>query len=224
MDSINAKLLIFDLDGTLADTIPAITDGMNLALDECGYPRCNNDHLRRSIGNGARMLCRRMLPVELYDDDQAVDQLLRIYDRAYGLTYMNTTENYPGISRVISELKRRGYQLAVLSNKQDPYVRDLISALFPDGEFSIAMGDLPGRARKPDPDTALKICSSLGISPDETVMIGDGETDVMVAKNAGFASGIAVSWGYRPIHLLREAGADVIIHSAEQLLDLFPQI
>ena len=221
MTPINAKLLIFDLDGTLADTISAITDGMNLALDECGLPRRSVDHVRRSLGDGARMLCRRMLPPELFNDDALTDCLLETYNRTYGLTYMNTRENYTGISETVRELKRRGYILAVLSNKQDVYVKNMISSLFPEGEFSLSFGNTPERHRKPDPAGAIELCRALGISPEDAVMIGDGETDVRAAQNAGFAANVTVTWGYRPIDLLRSCGADIFVDRPEELLELF---
>ena len=217
----NFKCAIFDLDGTLADTISAIAAGMNLALREMGLPERTVEHVRSSIGDGARMLCRRMLPADLYSDDELTDRLLSTYHRTYGETYLDTRENYPGINEAVSELKRRGYTLAVLSNKQDLYVRNLISVLFPDGEFSLAFGDKHGRPRKPDPTGATELCSALGIPASQAVMIGDGETDIRVAAAAGLAGCVTVSWGYRPMDKLLEAGADTVIDTAGELLNLF---
>lgn len=221
MNTERVKLLIFDLDGTLADTIFAIAAGMNLALREMGLPERTVEHVRSSIGDGARMLCRRMLPEKLFSDDELTDRLLVTYHRTYGETYLDTRENYPGISDAVRELKRRGYLLAVLSNKQDPYVKNLIAGLFPDGEFSLAFGDKTGRPRKPDPTGATELCSALGIPASQAVMIGDGETDVRVAAAAGLAGCVTVSWGYRPMDKLLEAGADTVIDSADELLDIF---
>ena len=155
---LSAKLIIFDLDGTLADTVESITEAMNAALTEMGLPLRDEAYIRRSVGNGSRTLCVRVLP-EDRRDDATVAKLLKIYDRTYGETYMHVKSLYPGMTDALEALHARGYKMAVFSNKQDAYVKNLCRALLPEGYFGAAEGQLDGRPIKPDPATALEICA-----------------------------------------------------------------
>ena len=210
------KLLIFDLDGTIADTIYSIRDGVNMALEKHGFPERNYEQIRQAIGNGARELIRRSMP-EDKREDALVDAVFADYDRCYELTYANIDGCYPNMHEAISALRTRGYTVAVLSNKQDRYVKKIVEILFPVGEISYAEGQtaLP---KKPDPTVALMIADRFGAAPCECAFIGDSDVDVKTAKNAGMTS-VACSWGYRPVCEL--AGADVIIDRAEELLNIF---
>ena len=211
------KLLIFDLDGTIADTIYSIRDGVNMAMDKYGFPRRDYEQIRRSIGNGARELIRLSVPEDMRGDPHLVDSVFKDYDEFYRVTYANIDGCYPHMSESIHSLKDRGYVIAVLSNKQDAYVKKIIDILFPDGTVSFAAGqtELP---RKPDPTVPLMIARRFGCEAEECVFIGDSDVDVKTAKNAGMMS-VACSWGYRPKEDL--ADADVIIDSAEELALLF---
>ena len=211
------RLLIFDLDGTIADTIYSIRDGVNMAMDKYGFPKRSYEEIRQAIGNGARELIRLSLPEEKREDAALIDGVFKDYDRFYGVTYANIDGCFPYMSEAIHTLKNRGYIIAVLSNKQDAYVKKIISLLFPDGTVSYAEGQTE-RPRKPDPTVPLMIADFFGCSPDECVFIGDSEVDVTTAKNAGMMS-VGCSWGYRPKDVL--AGADVIIDSASELTNLF---
>ena len=211
------KLLIFDLDGTIADTIYSIRDGVNMAMEKHGLPSRDYEQTRQAIGNGARELIRLSLPEDKQGDDAFIDTVFKDYDCFYGLTYANIHGCYPHMSEAIHALCNRGYIIAVLSNKQDAYVKKIIALLFPDGTVSYAEGQTE-RPRKPDPTVPLMIAERFGCSPDECVFIGDSEVDVKTAKNAGMMS-VACSWGYRPKEAL--ADADVMIDSANELLNLF---
>lgn len=216
----NVRLLLFDLDGTLADTLEGISLGIRMALSECGYPPRDNDYVRRAIGNGPVMLCRRVLPDELYDDTEAAERLLAVYRRTYAETYRMTTEPYAGIRETVAKLRREGFLLAVLSNKQDELVSDMTNRLFPDGEFVRAWGTTAERRGKPDPAGALALCRELGVSPSDTVMIGDGETDYAVSVNAGMRGHILVTWGFRPRAALEAAGGVVFADTPAQIAEL----
>ncbi len=211
------RLLIFDLDGTIADTIYSIRDGVNMALRKHGFPERDYEQTRAAIGNGARELIRLSLPEGGQSDDELIDRVLADYDRFYGLTYANVDGTYKGIDTAIKTLVERGYKIAVLSNKQDTYVKKIISLLFPCGEISYAAGQtaLP---KKPNPTVPLMIASRFGVSADECAFIGDSDVDVITAKNAGMYS-VAVTWGYRPRSELLDA--DVLVDTADELLSLF---
>lgn len=216
---LSAKLIIFDLDGTLADTVESITEAMNAALTEMGLPLRDEAYIRRSVGNGSRTLCVRVLP-EDRRDDATVAKLLKIYDRTYGETYMHVKSLYPGMTDALEALHARGYKMAVFSNKQDAYVKNLCRALLPEGYFGAAEGQLDDRPIKPDPATALEICARLGIAPEDAVMVGDGETDVELSLRGGLTP-VSVTWGFRSREQLAAAGGKIFVDSTADLPDIF---
>lgn len=216
---LSAKLIIFDLDGTLADTVESITEAMNAALTEMGLPLRDEAYIRRSVGNGSRTLCVRVLPEDRRDDATVV-KLLKIYDRTYGETYMHVKSLYPGMTDALEALHARGYKMAVFSNKQDAYVKNLCRALLPEGYFGAAEGQLDGRPIKPDPATALEICARLGIAPEDAVMVGDGETDVELSLRGGLTP-VSVTWGFRSREQLAAAGGKIFVDSTADLPDIF---
>ena len=216
-----AELLIFDLDGTVADTLEGLAAGVRLALAECGYPPRDDDHVRRSIGNGPLMLCRRALPDDLYDDSEAAARLLTSFRRAYEQTCLMTKSPYDGMTEVLLELRRKGYRLALLSNKMDNLVGKMIDRIFPAGLFDRAWGTTSDRKGKPDPAGALDLCRELGVDPSRAVMIGDGETDYRVSVAAGLGGHVMVTWGFRPRASLEEAGASVFVNTPAELGELF---
>jgi len=216
---LSAKLIIFDLDGTLADTVESITEAMNAALTEMGLPLRDEAYIRRSVGNGSRTLCVRVLP-EDRRDDATVAKLLKIYDRTYGETYMHVKSLYPGMTDALEALHARGYKMAVFSNKQEAYVKNLCRALLPEGYFGAAEGQLDGRPIKPDPATALEICARLGIAPEDAVMVGDGETDVELSLRGGLTP-VSVTWGFRSREQLAAAGGKIFVDSTADLPDIF---
>ena len=213
----STKLLIFDLDGTLADTLISIRDSVNMALEKHQLPLRTYDEVMWAIGNGARELMRRSVPAELSTDQDFIDRIYEDYTEAYNKTFANVDGCYPFVSEVLHTLKDRGYTLAVLSNKPDFYTRIIVEALFPDGIISFAAGQtsLP---RKPDPTVPLMIAERFGVSPQECAFIGDSDVDVMTAKNSGMTA-VACSWGYRPKEALQDA--DYIIDDARELLSIF---
>jgi phosphoglycolate phosphatase len=155
-------------------------------------------------------------------NDAKVKTVLSSYDLAYSRTYLRTRKCYDGIPEAVAALHARGYQMAVLSNKQDPFVKGLIAQLLPHGEMEIVMGqsNLP---TKPDPSVPRLIAMRLCVSPYACAMIGDSEVDIQTAHNAGMLA-VGCSWGYRGREALIEAGADVIVDTPEELLTLFGEI
>ncbi len=219
IDNKAIRLLIFDLDGTLADTIWSIRDGVNMAMRKYGYPERSYVEVRDAIGNGARELIRRSMPKEYINDSNLVDRVFHDYDAFYGETYANCDRCYDGMLEALLYLQQRGYTIAVLSNKQDTYVKALTKKLLPEGMAKISMGQtsLP---RKPDPTVPLMIAKELGYGAGETAFIGDSEVDVLTAQNARMYS-VGCSWGYRGREVLQDAGSDIIIDSPSELVEIF---
>lgn len=216
---IRAKLIIFDFDGTLADTVGSIADGANLALARLGLPQRELSYVRSSIGTGSGQLAWLLLPEEMRNKQNAA-KVSRAYREAYDKTFLNLKELFPGMTEVLCELHGRGIKLAVFSNKPDKYVKKLCELLIPAGLISAAEGQIEGRPIKPDPTGALEICRRLCISPSDTAMVGDGETDVEVALRTGMTP-VSVTWGYRSREWLKEAGGKIFVDRVEDLPDLF---
>lgn len=214
--------LIFDLDGTLADTIDAIRSGINLTMSALGYPQKTREEVRAAINHGARALVRSCLPPSVQADEDKVSEALDVYQVHYATTFRETDRLYDGMEEVLLELSRRGYAIAVFSNKQDNFVIELVNSLVPHGICKLARGQRPGVKAKPDREVSLALCEELGAVPSECAFIGDSHVDIRTAKNADFLA-VGVSWGYRP-EVLREEGADHVVDRPEELLSLFPPI
>lgn len=213
------KLLIFDLDGTIADTIDTIRDAVNMCMEHFGFPLLDTARVRKNVGNGVRVLIEGCAPEYLVKDAERFENVLEYFRECYKVTHDRIDGCYEGLEAVIYELHARGYTLAVLSNKPDPLVKSIIKKLFPDGVFEIAQGqtELP---RKPDPTVPRMIADKLGFETDETFYIGDSEVDVLTAKNAEMHS-VAVSWGFRSREVLTDAAPERIIDAPSQLLEIF---
>ena len=213
------RALIFDLDGTLADTVDAIRDAVNDTMRAYGYPEKTYEQVLHAIGNGARMIVRRCMPPAEATDEGKVDRVLASYDLAYARTYLHTRRCYDGVTEMLAQLHARGYRLAVLSNKQDAYVKGLVAQLIDDGIIEIAMGQtaLP---TKPDATVPRLIAHQLCVDIRECAMVGDSHVDVQTAKNAGMLS-VGCSWGYGGRASLEQAGADVVIDHPCELTALF---
>ncbi len=216
MDAV--RLLIFDLDGTLADTLEGIRDGVNLAMERYGYPRRSMEEIRRAIGNGAGELIRRSMPETAAQDAELVGRVFADYDRLYEQTFRHA-RIYEGMTETLTVLRERGYRLAILSNKQDAYVKALTEELFGKELFCFVAGqtELP---KKPDPTVPLGLARELGFAPVECVMIGDSEVDIQTAKNAGMRS-VGCDWGYRSREALLAEHADVMLSHPQELLAVF---
>lgn len=210
------KALIFDLDGTLAHTLPAIAEGMNLALAELGYPAIDEQQVYEFINLGARDYAKMALPVQYREDDSRIDALYAAYNRHYAQVYMHTNTTYDGIQEMIAYLGKT-YPMAVNSNKQDEFVKSLVAQLFAKGTFVAAEGFRTDRAAKPDPAVPLQLAALMGAQPHECAYIGDSDVDVKTAKNAGMHA-IDVCWGYRPEAVLYDMGAELVAHTPSELV------
>ena len=213
------KALFFDLDGTIAYTIPAILEGLNATMRHFGYPEHDETALLRFINTGARKLIERAMP-EAERTEAQIDAVLAYYDDAYAECYLHTDETYPGLDKAIRTLHDRGYRIAVITNKQHRMVQGLCDQLLP-GLVELAIGQRNGYPTKPDPTVPLAMAAELGVKPEEVALIGDSDVDMITAKNAGFLP-VGVAWGYRSVEVLREAGAAVIVDKAAELTEIFP--
>lgn len=210
------KAILFDLDGTLLNTLDDLTDATNAILGRHGYPLRSREEIRSFVGNGAAKQMARALPAGT--DDVMVQQCLAEYKPYYQSHSCIKTKPYDGIMAMLEELKAAGVKLAVVSNKPDATTKDLSRRHF--GELmTISLGDGMGLAKKPAPDMVHYAMKELGVTAAEAVYVGDSEVDVATAQNAGLPL-IAVSWGFRGREALLKAGAHTVIDTAEALLEL----
>lgn len=212
------KAVIFDLDGTIADTLPALCVGVNLTMQKYGYPTHTEADILRFINNGAKELIRRAMPKELQEDEALVVRVLKDYGAAYQSVCLQTDRTYDGIPEAVNALRERfGLKIGVLSNKQDPMVCALIEQLLPKGSCDWAQGVIPDLPTKPDPYLSKRVMAALGVAPDECVMIGDSDVDIRTAALAGMHH-IGVSWGYRDEPFLRQHGATRVVRYPSEMV------
>ncbi|MEX2441980.1 MAG: HAD-IA family hydrolase [Alkalispirochaeta sp.] len=219
------QAVIFDLDGTLLNTLADITAAMNHALAVRGYPAATLDEVRTRVGWGLSTLVTRSLPEGSSGDADLVQAVAR-GTRAYYLEHpVVETVPYPGVLDLVAELSRGGYRLAVLSNKPDELVQPIVAELLdpvvraaaPDrGGFAAVMGRKDGDPHKPDPTTTRRILEQLDVSPEDTAFVGDSEIDIETAVAAGCIA-VGVAWGFREPEALIAAGADHVCYSIEEL-------
>lgn len=208
------KLYIFDMDGTILNTIDDIAGAINYVLDMHGYPRHTVDEVKSFVGNGLKRALELSLPDGVAGDvlNQLFTELVAYYNEHSNIM----TRPYEGIVEVIHRLREQGKIVAVVSNKRVEAVRDLCDIYFA-GCFDMALGDQDGIARKPAPDMTNMVIEHYGILKDKCVYIGDSDVDLMTARNTEIDC-IAVTWGFRTREFLVEHGATMIIDRPEELL------
>jgi phosphoglycolate phosphatase len=215
----NIELVIFDLDGTLLDTIEDLGDSVNEVLRRRQFPEHSYHDYREYIGDGMEMLIRRALPREVASDPEAVSEVLADYQVAYGRNWNNKSRPYDGIPECLDRLTQKGLRLAVLSNKPDHFTRLCVSELLPDIDFTMVCGDREGIARKPDPGGALAIAGQIGVDAERTLFAGDSNVDITTAVRAGMVP-VGVLWGFRAEDELRAAGALHLVSKPDEIVDL----
>ncbi len=211
------KAAVFDLDGTLVDTLGDLSFAMNEMLEHFGYPKRSKKETVNFIGNGQRMFTMRSLP-EYARSEANIDVCTEYYASIYSENLIKYSLPYPGIPEALNDMKKSGMKLAVLSNKSDIHVQKIISTLFGDGFFDIALG--AGHfAIKPDPAAVLYIADNLGLAPSEIAFVGDSDVDIKTALNAGMCA-VGVSWGYRNKDILLTSGAHKIADNSKELSEI----
>lgn len=209
------KAVIFDLDGTLLNTLEDLKDSTNAALKEQGLAERTLEEVRQFVGNGIHKLIERAVPEGV--SDETVEQVFQKFRSYYMKHCQDKTCAYPGIQELLLELKRRGIVMAIVSNKADAAVKELAKEYFP--EISVAIGEREGIARKPAPDSVYEALRILGVSKEAALYVGDSDVDIATAKNAEVPC-VAVTWGFREEELLRSLNPAFIIQQPEELLDL----
>lgn len=213
------SVILFDLDGTILNTLDDLAASTNRALTKNGLPTRSTAEVRRFVGNGIRLLIERAVPsnTPLTLTDRVFDD----FRADYAEHCADRTLPYDGIPELLRALRASGARTAVISNKADSAVQELIAHYFP-GLFDAVVGERPGVRRKPAPDAVLEVLRTLSAAPADAVYIGDSEVDVETARNAGLPC-IAVDWGFRSREILLQHGAQTIASSPAELLALLQQ-
>lgn len=212
------KAVVFDLDGTLLDTLADIADAMNAALCQMGFPGHETAAYKYLTGDGVRALAERSIP-EQAKDEATVAACIREFRLEYSSRWGTKTRPYPGIVLVLTELARRDIKLSILSNKLDEFARRAVRDFLPNFQFAFIMGAKPGLPPKPDPSGALLVATGLRIPPDHIIYLGDTGVDMQTAVRAGMYP-LGALWGFRDEKELRENGALALIGSPLELLEL----
>lgn len=210
------KAIIFDLDGTLLNTLGDLRNAANEALRVRGLPLRSAEEVRCFIGNGVRNLMRRCLPEGTAEEE--IDAALADFKRYYSAHLRDSTVPYDGIPELLCELRGRGIKVGVLSNKLDSATQTLIRHYFP-GQTDAVLGEQSGIPRKPDPTSCRMILRQLGVQPEEVLYVGDSGVDMQTARNAGLTA-VGVTWGFRSRTVLLENGAHALVDCPAQILQL----
>lgn len=209
------KILFFDLDGTVLNTLPDIAKSANYALDSLGFPMQSIEQVRKAIGHGIRNLLKDLMGC---NDLETLERCREIFKEHYGVHKSDTTRPFEGIEQLLKELKAEGWLLALISNKYDGATKELAEEFF-DGIFDGVFGSVDNIAAKPDKEIFDFVCAQMGISSSGIIYIGDSEVDCEFAKNCNMKF-IGVDWGFRTNAQLKEAGAQVIASTPKELKEL----
>lgn len=211
--------VIFDLDGTLLNTLDDLTDSVNAAMRACGCAEHDSEAYKLKIGNGFRNL----IEVSLSDEKrtpETIDRGLRVFLDAYHQGYMTKTAPYPGIVSLLQTLNHQNIKMGVNSNKRTDYTNHLVDKFFSNIPFVGVLGEREGVPKKPDPAAALELAHNMNVSPHEILYIGDSKTDILTGHNAGMKT-MGVLWGFRGRGEFEAHGADYIVQTPDEILSLF---
>lgn len=213
------ELIVFDLDGTLADTIEDIAVSVNRVLSRFGLAQYDSSTYKHMVGDGFRVLIERCLPPATLRDEALFAQVFEGAMNEYTAHCLEKTRPFPGMLTTLEALSQKSIPQAVLSNKPDDMSKLIVQSLFRDISFIAVWGNSPERPRKPDPKAVLKICSMADARPEHSLFVGDSGVDMRTTRAAGMI-GVGALYGYRSREELKMAGADFFIASPEDLLSL----
>jgi len=208
--------ILFDLDGTLLNTLDDLADSVNMVMETEGYPLRTKDEIKAFIGDGVKLLMKRALPD--HTDEEEVQRCLTLFREIYKKNMLNQTNPYPGIQELLNQLKNMNLKIGVISNKPDLATKELCGLFF-QGKVDAAIGDNHERQKKPAPDNVFEAMKQLQSSREGSLYLGDSNVDMQTAKNAGLTC-VGVTWGYRSREVLLAEGADFIIDKPDQLIGL----
>lgn len=208
--------VIFDLDGTLLNTLEDLADSVNFALESFGYPTRTYEEVRTFIGNGIKELVKKAVPTGT--DEETTLKCLQVFKDHYKTNMQHKTAPYDGIIDLLKELNSKNVKLGIVSNKYDFGVKNLNKHYFND-LIPVAIGEREGIRRKPAPDTVLAAMEELNSTKEKCLYVGDSPSDILTAQNAGMKS-VGVTWGFRDATSLKESGADFLINSPKELLEI----
>ncbi len=209
------KTVLFDLDGTLLDTIAGLQIALNEVLGLRGLPLHTPQAMRQMVGEGIEVLIDRALP-ESQRNDATINQIVLEMKVAYDRVWEQGTQPYPGIPQMLAQIQHAGVPCSVLSNKPDEFTRVMVQHYFNDIPFVHVRGSLPGVPKKPEPDVALQIAAMMGGTPEQSIFVGDTWVDIQTGVRAGMKTA-GVLWGFRDEAELKKAGATVIVSNPQEL-------
>jgi phosphoglycolate phosphatase len=213
------KAVIFDLDGTILNSLPDIANTVNFVLKEYNLPTHSLEDISKMVGNGFRILLQRAVPAHILDNPSLFDEIEERGRHHYGQNLTIASSLYDGVNICLDKLTEKDILLNINTNKPHDMVQPIVNHYFTNWEFKHAIGQIKGEPIKPDPKFANEISSKLGIDPKEIAFVGDSPVDVATAKNAGMTS-IAVTWGFSPREDIEEANPDYIVDNAEEIAEI----
>lgn len=212
------KAYIFDLDGTLVNSLQDLADSVNKGLVKANLSAQPLDNFKNFIGNGRDVLIQKAMG-GAYDDTDLRDIVRSTFDTEYAMHSMDNTASYQGISEVLDELLKKGVKIGVLSNKPNEFVADILQKIFPDIKFTLAWGQQPKYKRKPSGEALTAMLELMQVDKSDCIYFGDSDVDVYTAQDADVRM-CGVLWGFRTEQELKTAGADIIISTPKEILDL----
>lgn len=210
------KAIVFDLDGTLTDTLSDLKNSVNHALGEFGFPERSLDEIRSFVGSGVRRLIYLSVPENT--PDETAERCLSVFKEYYKNHACVETKPYDGIIDMLKRLKAENIKTAVVTNKMHEAAVDIVKLFF-DGLVDVTIGQSDGAAQKPQPQSVFLALEKLGVSKENALYVGDSEVDCQTAKNAGIPC-VGVTWGFRSREILAENGADFIVDSPNEIFDV----
>jgi phosphoglycolate phosphatase len=211
------KAVLFDLDGTLLNTIEDLTEAMNEVLRQKGWPEHDPERFKYYVGRGVKDIVTKALPPERRDE-ATIEASMRAYNEAYSRRYSRKTRPYDGVGALLDACATAGMPMAVLSNKPDEFTRRMVNELLPGRRFEVVWGTRPGVPHKPDPTSALEIAVRFKVRPEAVLYLGDSEVDMETAGRAGMYA-VGVLWGFRTADELIGSGARILARRPTDLLD-----